>query len=314
MNVQENTQFWACTCLSLAMVIVGSSMVFGKIITHSFPVFLASGLRFAIASTLMLPLIKILEGQVFSLKKKDILPLVFMSFAGQFVFTLLVLLGLRYTSAVEAGIITATTPAMMVVLAFVFLRERPGWLRWLAVFLVVAGIMVVNGLVGAVPNISPNYLAGNLMMVGAVAGESVFLLMRKRISPEVSNLALTAHLSFCGMLFFLPFSIYQALDFDFSGVTPGAWGAIVYFGAVFTVLAYLFWFSGVSKVSGATAGVFSAVMPVSAVALSALFLKEPFTVQHGLGICLVLGAILIMALAPSAPAAHLESSAKTPGI
>ena len=69
-------------------------------------------------------------------------------------------------------------------------------------------------------------------------------------------------------------------------------------GAVFTVLAYWFWFQGVSRVSGATAGVFSAFMPVSAVSLSCIFLDETFGFSHGIGIGLVLTAILIMALAP----------------
>nr|NJM02642.1 EamA/RhaT family transporter [Desulfobacula sp.] len=51
------SKFYAYGNLSLAMIIVGSSVVFGKIITYSFPVFLASGLRFAIASAVMLPLL-----------------------------------------------------------------------------------------------------------------------------------------------------------------------------------------------------------------------------------------------------------------
>lgn len=176
---------WAC--LSAAMVIVGSSMVFGKIITTAFPVFLASGLRFAIASALMLPLLKLREKRVLSLARSDVLPLVFMAFCGQFIFTVLVLLGLRYTSAIDAGIITATSPAMMVGLSFIFLGERPGAVRWAAAGLVVAGIVSVNlsGLSGSAGSgiTGVGRLAGNLMMVGAVAGEAVFLLMRKRISP-----------------------------------------------------------------------------------------------------------------------------------
>lgn len=305
---------WACLCA--AMVIVGSSMVFGKIITHTFPVFLASGLRFAIASALMLPLLKFREKRVFTLARKDVLSLAFMAFCGQFIFTVLVLLGLRYTSAIEAGIITSTSPAMMVGLSFCFFGERPGAVRWMAVGLVVAGIVSVNlgggpgeGLSGG-GYTTGGRLAGNLMMVGAVAGEAVFLLMRKRISPRISNLALTAWLSFTGMVMFLPFALFQAWDFDFSAVSPGAWWAIVYFGAVFTVVAYLFWFSGVSKVSGTTAGIFTAVMPVSAVILSCIFLKETFTLYHGAGILLVLSAILIMALVPGGrPRRSVETGA-----
>ena len=303
MENYTRSDWYAWACLSAAMVIVGSSMVFGKIITQTFPVFLASGLRFAIASALMLPLLKIRGKRVVIPTWKELAGLAFMAFCGQFVFTVLVLLGLRYTSAIEAGIITSTSPAMMVGLSFFLFKERPGLLRWAAVGLVVVGIVSVTlgGSSGAPGGSGVVYtpagrLAGNLMMVGAVAGEAVFLLMRKRIPSRISNLALTAWLCFSGMVMFLPFALYQALDFDFTAVSPGAWGAVAYFGAVFTVVAYLFWFSGVSRVSGTTAGIFTAVMPVSAVLLSSIFLKETFTLYHGLGIVLVLAAILIMAL------------------
>ncbi len=292
----------AMACMASAMVIVGSAMVFGKIITQAFPVFLASGIRFAIASALMLPLLKLKEKKIIPFSRKDIFFLVVMAFCGQFVFTVLVLLGLRYTSAIDAGIITSTSPAMMVALSFLFLGERPQLLRWAAVGIVVAGVVCVNlgGILGPGADTyamtGAGRLVGNLMMVGAVAGEAVFLLMRKQISAGVSNLALATWLCVTGMILFLPLALWQAWDFNFAAVSPGAWWAVAYFGAVFTVVAYLLWFSGVSRVSGTTAGLFSAVMPVSAVVLSSVFLKETFTAFHGLGICLILSAIVMMAV------------------
>jgi hypothetical protein len=57
--------------LTAAMTIVGSSVVFGKIITHAFPVFQASGLRFAIASIIVTPLVLRSEKQVPRLGKND---------------------------------------------------------------------------------------------------------------------------------------------------------------------------------------------------------------------------------------------------
>ncbi len=238
------SKFVACINLSLAMIIVGSSVVFGKVITQTFPVFLASGLRFAIASLLMLPLLMKTEKNLFRIGKKDLVRLIIMAFCGQFVFTVLMLLGLRYTSGIEAGIITSTSPAMMALVAFFLFRERPGMWQTVAVLLVVGGVISVNGLAGEI-GVEAGHMIGNLMMVGAVVGETFFLLMRKQISPSISNMALTGYLCFAGFFMFLPFSIYQAVDFDFSSVSAGVWGAVVYFGAVFTVLAYLFWFNGV---------------------------------------------------------------------
>ncbi len=290
------SKIYAYGNLSLAMIIVGSSVVFGKVITNSFPVFLASGLRFAIASAVMLPLLLRYEKNLFHISGKDFWNLLAMAFCGQFVFTFLVLLGLRYTSAVEAGIITSTSPAIMAVVTFLFFRERPGVRQMIAIGMVVAGVVIMNGFgdVNLVP-VSSRHIFGNLLMIGAVVGEAFFLLMRKRISSSISNLALTGYLCFLGLILFLPLSVFQAFSFDFSSVGPAAWGAMLYFGAVFTVLAYVFWFRGISRVSGSTAGVFTALMPVSAVLLSCFFLKEPFTLYHGVGGALIIFAILLMA-------------------
>lgn len=283
--------------LSMAMIIVGSSVVFGKVITHSFPIFLASGLRFAIASLLLLPLLLNNKTKRIRLSRKDWGNLLFMAFCGQVVFTFFVLLGLRYTSGIEAGLITSTSPAMMAVVSWFFFKEKPGLVHMLAVACVVVGVILVNdvfSIKGGGENLSRIW--GNLLMVGAVIGEAFFLLMRKRISNKISNLALTAYLCIIGFVFFLPLSIWQGLDFDFSTVPLNAWLSMLYFGAVFTVFAYLFWFKGVSAVSGSVAGIFTAVMPVSAVTLSIIFLNETFGWHHGIGGALILISIFLMTI------------------
>ncbi len=287
----------AFTNLTLAMVIVGSSVVFGKIITASFPVFLASGLRFAIASLMLLPIVLTYEKEFFRVSKKDVIHLLLMAFTGQVIFSVFVLLGLRYTSAIEAGLITSTTPAMMAVVSYLFFREKPGMMQVAGICLVVIGVVCINGVFNLEnTGIGKSHILGNLLMIGAVVGEAFFLLMRKRISPRISNLALTGYLCFLGFFMFLPLSVYQAMSFDFSSVGTRAWISIFYFGAVFTVLAYLFWFQGVTKVSGSVAGVFTAVMPVSAVILSCIFLKEAFTLYHAFGGALILLSIFLMAM------------------
>lgn len=281
--------------LSLAMVIVGSSVVFGKVITFSFPVFLASGLRFAIASIILLPILYINDAQMFKLSRKDCINLLFMAVCGQVVFTFFVLLGLRYTSSIEAGLITSSSPAVMAGVTWLFFRERLQMLQVIAIVAVIAGIVIVNGVFSLdMAAVGAGHAIGNLLMVGAVIGEAFFLLMRKRISEKISDLALTGYLCFFGFFLFLPLSIWQGLDFDFLSVDTTAWLSMLYFGAVFTVFAYLFWFKGVSKVTGSVAAIFTAVMPVSAVALSIVFLGESFTLNHGIGGGLILVSIFLM--------------------
>lgn len=281
--------------LTAAMILVGSTMVVGKVINAQFPVMLACGLRFAIASSLLVPWLIKKEGWP-RLALRDWLILALMALCGQFGFTILLLEGLKRTSALEAGLISSTTPAMMALVALVVLRERLTLVRAGAVVLAAAGLAVVTVGPRGVGPVSAESWLGNLLVLGAVAGEAVFLLLRKTIRAEPSNLAVSTLLSFLGLIMFLPPAAYQAIGFAWGRVDWSGWAAIIYFGAFFTVAAYLFWFRGVTKVSGQTAGVFSAVMPVSAGLLAWLFLGETLTWVHLLGGGLVLTAIAIMAL------------------
>ena len=282
--------------LTLAMIIVGSSVVFGKIIVACFPVFLASGLRFAIASLILFPYIwkRRRAWRAFTLRDWGLMAA--MSFCGQFIFTVLLLCGLTMTTAVEAGLVTSLTPAVMVFLSGILLKEKLPPIKWAGAGLVVLGVLAVNGLLTPLlaerPVFHPSW--GNLVVLGAVLGEAVFLLLRKTVASRVSNLDLTAALCVLGFVFFLPLSVFQGLSFDFRTAGLVDWLAVLYFGAVFTVAAYIFWFRGVARVRGSAAGAFSAVMPVSAVGLSTLILGEAVTWLHGLGLVLVLAGILII--------------------
>lgn len=294
----------AYVCLSGAMVLVGSAVVVGKVITQAFPLFLASTLRFALAAGVLTPYVLFWGGGFGGLKPRDWWLLACMAFCGQVVFTLFLLWGLRLTSALDAGLITSTTPAAMTIMAFLILGERLRAKSAIGVALAVAAMAVVNLMTqdqGAAAEGGQRWL-GNLLVAGAVLGEAVFLLVRKRLSPGIPNLTVAAALCVLGLVMSLPMGLWEARDFAFGAVSMGGWLSIVYFGLLFTVLAYFLWFRGVSMVSGGTAGVFTAVMPVSALSLSHIFLGESLTWIHLAAGTMVVAAIVLISLSePGAP-------------
>ena len=94
------------------MAIVGSSIVVGKVAVARLPIFLLSGLRFAVASAILGALVVFLERPRACPARRDLAVLALQSFAGIFAFNVLLLEGLRFTSAAEGGIVTSTTPAV----------------------------------------------------------------------------------------------------------------------------------------------------------------------------------------------------------
>ncbi|MCE1254454.1 MAG: DMT family transporter [Anaerolineae bacterium] len=291
-----NQRYRAYLELSLAMGFVGSSIVVGKLMVASFPVFLASALRFGLATLFLLPLLFWREKKLPVITVKDWLFIFLQTVCGVFLFSIFLLNGLKLTGAAESGIITSTTPAVLGLISFFFLKERLSLKKWSGIALTLCGVLAIN-LLGTTLNTDrgANPLLGNLLVFGAVVGEALFTTFRKLISPKISPLVTTTLMSLIGFILFLPLALPEALAFNFSQTTTTDWLMVLYSGLVITVIAFLLWFSGLSKVPASTAAVFTGVWPVSAVLLSYLFLKEPFYPSHLLGMVCVLGGIALIA-------------------
>lgn len=293
--LKEKTQ--AFVCLFLAMGIVGSSVVFGKVITVQFPLFLASELRFFIASLLIVPVFFRKENQWRRISKRDWRILIGMAFCGQFVFTICMLIGLRYTSGVTAGALTSTTPLFMTLVTCGILKEKLRAGQAAGIFMASLGILLLNSeaLLSYDRGTGEQEFIGNIWICLAVMGEAIFLLLAKKLDAPLPGLYITGLLSVLGAMMFFPLAAYEAVDFSWGAVSWQDWLCLFYFGAVYTVLAYVLWFRGLAAVSGGTASSFTAVMPLSAAALSLVFLQENCSWLQAAALVLIIFAILFLA-------------------
>ncbi|MED4462457.1 DMT family transporter [Metabacillus fastidiosus] len=278
--------------IALAMAIVGSSVVFGKLIISSFPVFLASELRFIIATIILIILLLRQEKKFPCIGFKDLIIFFLQAFTGVFLFNIFMLYGLKFTTAIEAGIITSTLPAVIGLVSFLFLKEKLTIKKGLGIIFAVIGVLSINFIDNGSSNI--NSLLGNLLIFGAVLGETLFITLGKSVSNRFTPLTISTMMSVSGLIMFLPFAIYEAKEFDFASVGMGDWINILYFGIVVTVLAFLLMYQGLSKVSASSAGVLTSVLPLSSVILSFFILKEEISFSHLLGILFILIAIFFI--------------------
>ena len=287
--------------LAGAMVLVGSSVVVGKLIAESLPVFLVGFLSSAISAAILVPVLLRREGGLPAVSGRDLLILFLQALTGIFLFRVLLLWGLLFTTAAEGGVITSTTPAVVGLISFFFLKEKLGPRVIVGIGLSVFGIVALNVLgsdTGTVRGPAP--LLGNLLVFGAVISEALFTIFGKVASERVTPLATAASASVLSLALFLPLGLYQAVGFDFSSVGLSGWVAVLHYGVFVTALGYLLWFyllwfSGLSRVPASTAGPFTGVLPVSAVLLSYAVLGEPFSWAHLVGVTCVLLAILLIA-------------------
>ena len=275
------------------MLLVGSNVGIGKSIVAFVPVPLFALLRFVIALAVLWPLVR--PSKMRRVKRGEWVNLFLQAFFGTFGFTLLMLGGVSRTSAVAAGVITSTLPAIVALFAWLFLGERPGARAVVSVVLAMIGIVVVNlsQAQAAGGAAAAGSLAGNLMVLGAVCCESLYVILSRRLTQTLAPIDICAYTHLFGLLLMLPLGVKTLIAFPYASVAPGVWVLVLWYGLSASIFSFWLWMKGIRHVHGSLAGVFSAVLPIAAAGYGILFLDERPTLAHGVALaCVVTGIAL----------------------
>ena len=285
---------------SLAMVLVGSTVVVSKVIAQDIEPFAATVLRHALALPVFLALMRWHGQRLPRVGRRDALLLTVQAAAGSVGYSVLLILGVSLASASDAGIVAGTLPAAAALFSALLLGERPGLRLVLSIALATAGVMAVAlAPESAHPGGASTRLAGIALVLAAVACEAVFILANKRLSQPIAALALSTLMSAGGLLLSaLPaWLVAQASPSSF---TVPALAGVLYYAWVPTVGGFLLWYAGSARTSGVRASLATVWLPVAALLLSVVFLGESIRSWQWLGLGCVVAALLLASL-PAAP-------------
>lgn len=281
------------------MAIVGSNVGLGKSIVAFVPVLLFALLRFVIAIVCLAPWYR--PSRMRAVSRGEWVNLFLQAFFGTFLFTLLMLNGVRLTSAMAAGVITSTIPATVAVLSWLILRERLSRRTIVSVLLAVAGIAVLNIARGGGHGDEPagnadrarDAMLGNLMVMGAVICESIYVILSKRLSQSLAAIEICAYTHLIGGLLMLPLGLMPLLQFDFGSVPMNIWLMLLWYGLAASIFSFWLWMKGIRHVPAQMAGVFTSVLPVAAATYGIVFLGEKPGWPHGVALACVLAGIAL---------------------
>ncbi len=278
------------------MLLVGSNVGIGKSIVAFVPVQVFALLRFVIALAVLWPLLRL--SKMRHVKRDEWLNLFLQALFGTFGFTLLMLGGVARTSAVAAGVITSTIPAVVALFAWIFLGERPNARALASIALAMVGIVAVNLSHGDAAGSNPSLpaagsFAGNLMVLGAVCCESLYVILSRRLTQTLAPIDICAYTHLFGLLLMLPLGVKALAGFDYAAVPSGIWALTLWYGLSASIFSFWLWMKGIRHVHGSLAGVFSAVLPIAAAAYGIVFLDERPTIAHGIALACVITGIAI---------------------
>jgi drug/metabolite transporter (DMT)-like permease len=218
--------------------------------------------------------------------------LILLSIIGVASFNTLVYTGLQWTLALNAFLMQAMMPVLIVVMSFLFFWEKISLRQTFGVVLALVGavIIIVQGNIQALFSLSLNQ--GDLlifMAVGSYAGYSV--LLRKR--PSIHPLSFLGVTFIIGALILLPFYVWETftrrpIHFDRSTLL-----AVCYVAVFPSIVSYFCFNRGVELIGANRAGLFMYFMPLFGSLMAIVFLGESFHWFHVAGLLLIVPGILL---------------------
>lgn len=279
--------------VALAMCIVGSAIPAGKLISAEMPVFVASFLRFSMAALLIVPLNRRLAGALAMPRRSERLLLGLQAFFGVFLFSIFLFLGLKRTSAVNAGVILGMLPAVTALLSVVLLKERLTLRHSVGIAFSVFGAVLLESRNSGLSGVGAGAL-GVLLIFGAVVCEALFSVIGKLAGVTLPPVTITAWITIIGVALFAPCAVVDASGFNFSAVSTRTWLLLAYYAVVVTVIGFTLFYAGLAKISAVAAGVHMAWAPLSAMMIAVIFLDEPFAISDLISGASVIAAVLVV--------------------
>lgn len=191
---------------------------------------------------------------------------------------LLFIWGVRLGTAPNAALAYALTPAMVLLIAVVFMGERPGFARIAGIVVAIAGAGIV--LVDKGARFDPDLMIGNILVLCAALAWSLYTILGRPLAIKYGGFHLTALTMFVGAVLFIPVWAAIPVPIDVAplfetvnDVSPAAtWFQLFYLGVITSGIGFGLWYVALTRLDASRLSVFNNLQPILTTILAWLIL------------------------------------------
>lgn len=199
---------------------------------------------------------------------------------------------LSFTSASQAGMLSAALPIFVGVFGYFMLKERLSMTAWIGCAITICGVVCLS--MGAVVDEhAPNPLLGNFLQVCGMVVAALYAICVRWLSRGYTPLFITAIQAWAGLIFFSPVLFLPGMGLPEGGASLLSWLSIVYLGLGVSFGAYSLYGFSISRMPAARASMFMNLIPVFTLIFGMMILGERLTALQYLASTLVLGGVII---------------------
>ncbi len=201
--------------------------------------------------------------------------------------------GLSMLPASLGALVIALNPAMITIVAMLFLRERPRPRTWIGLVLALAGLVFVVFARYGTPELRAQNLLGMVITLGAPLSIGLYTSVIRNTAPRLGAVGSTVSAITAGSLplvFFIGPELMQVV----STMSSDLFWALMFLSLGCTVYGFVMWGYVLKRVEASTAAMFIYLVPLIAALGSYFMLDEPLDLPLLLG-----GTITVIGVAIS---------------
>ena len=230
--------------------------------------------------------------ETWSILNKKIKWLIFMGLFGFTGFNSAYYVAAHDTIAINLGLVQGTMPAFIIIIAWIWLKDKINFTQFLGVLITFIAVLIVvcSGNFNALIELELN--SGDIVMIFACTLYAIYAVgLRKK--PKISALPLLTFFAYIAFLGSLPGLIYETYSNQL--ILPAQKGFII-LGVIIifpSFLAQIFFMKGVEKIGPSRSGLYTNLVPVFSSLLAVFFLGEEFQFFHLLSLIMIFTGIYL---------------------
>ena len=296
MNTLVDNRFFILFCILIVVVLWSMNFVFIKFVLNEFDVFTALFFRMSLVAILLIPFVKKPHKSEYVILGLTTLVLV----PGHY--GLLFLSLMETTSVGSISVVIQLSIPFSVLLAWIFYKDYPGFLRITGLAIAFAGIVILF----YEPSMFDNLTALSIATLSALCLGLYSILVKK--IKKLSSLGIIAYTSLLGApcLYLLTILNGEDITSVFGIESQLAWASFLYTVVGGSILGHGLWAWLVKYQSISLISPFLLLVPILAVALSAIFLNEVITFEFLLTSGIIIFGISLVFMAKRTPSLSKE--------
>ncbi len=209
------------------------------------------------------------------------------------VFNTLIYIAAHTAKAVNLSLIASSSPIFTIALAYFFLKEPLSPRRVLGLFSATLGVilLVTRGDITVIENLT--FSQGELWMVLAAVVFGVYNILARMKPHKLGSVAFLCSTLFLGLLFLVPWLIWELSYVNSFKLTLPAVLAIVYLGVGPSLIAFLCWNKAIMLIGPVRSALAYYSLPVFSAVEGLILLGEPVSSVDLLsGLLIMMGVII----------------------